>query len=479
MKINKVRRVLLICNIIFIVLGVGFFAFFTPALHYLVESDAKQELNNNITFVADAIRNNSITHNYGLTVYTIPRDGNRKIKTDMYTFYIIDEEGNLLYSSNPRFRKDINYRQYEYINNGFIYQDNSGDTIGVLRNEVHYITNRIIVMNQSYLMGYEIDRDKIWRDVLTLISFFGIGFIISAGLIIFLSWWIDRQYKEILHNQQEVVEAYKLLDDTGASVEPYLTRIKKILHSFAFTTAILFAIDKNGSTIFRNKATLEAQKEMFGKQISLPNTSDDSNWVNYKKEWDHYVKFLLTTQEEYVEWDSKTYDYKKEVIYTKNRIKKIIVNNEPILICEIQNITDIELANVEIQKYIEYLVTIFNTVDDVILVTDYIGTIQNSNKSIENIFGYKLGELIGKNIETIVRSDCTKLSDNRYLCNGIKKDGTLFKCELLQNPLMLPEDEKLQLLVVEDVTEREYLKEQLYASISLTTETLKTIAENT
>lgn len=481
MKFNRVRIVLIICNILFILVGVGLFAFFAPALNQLVLNDARQAINNHTNYIIDALTNDDpkdIKYNYGLTVYVLPRDGNRKPRADMFTFYIVKEDGQLIYTSNPLYKYDGDYRKYLYIDLAFQNRDTDGETTGVTGNEVHYTATKITVDGKRYLLVYDIDKTKIQRDVYTLLFLFMFAYLLGVAFVLGLSIYIDRQYSIILKHQQDIIDAYLLLDDPGASPDSYIERIKKVLHSFSFTTAALFALNKTGQTIFRNRSALSIQVKLFGQSELLPEQPINESWMTYREYWVRATTKLFATNEIYEEWITEVYSYENKVFFFKNRIKKIIVDNEPILICEVQDITDITLAHEAIDRYTKYLETIFNSVHDVIIIADLIGTIKDANYALDAMFGYNIAELRGMNIEKIIKPNCTIINDRQMICDGIRADGTLIKCQIYQNYLKLPYEDKMQLLVVQDVTQQELLKSQVYASIALTTETMKTLAGN-
>lgn len=120
---------------------------------------------------------------------------------------------------------------------------------------------------------------------------------------------------------------------------------------------------------------------------------------------------------------------------------------------------------------------------DAVIVVDMLGTIIDANDLASLMFGYTEQEFLGKSIDILVpKNTRTKHRDLRikYLQNptdrelamvdGLRKDGTTFKCEITLSPSM---DNSYIVATVHDTTQREVAKECMQKLSA----TLKNLAE--
>jgi len=150
-----------------------------------------------------------------------------------------------------------------------------------------------------------------------------------------------------------------------------------------------------------------------------------------------------------------------------------------------QRILDLERAELEqertqekLRKCEEKLKTVFESANDEICYTHIDGTVLDVNHKIEDIFGYKAEEVIGKNYAEFpilspedfqksaeIVSDIVEGKPGRVLeFEGFRKDGTRVTIEV--NSKLVKEGGEIKgfLNIIRDITERSKAKEALRAS---------------
>jgi PAS domain S-box-containing protein len=144
-----------------------------------------------------------------------------------------------------------------------------------------------------------------------------------------------------------------------------------------------------------------------------------------------------------------------------------------------RDVTDLKRANDALLNRERRLDGIMNTVVDGIITIDARGVIESFNAAAERIFGYSVGEVVGKSINVLIPSGQRQHHDrylNNYLETGqkkiigvgreevaLRKDGTTFPIELAVSELSFGE-RVLFTGVVRDITERKQAEAALRAS---------------
>lgn len=129
--------------------------------------------------------------------------------------------------------------------------------------------------------------------------------------------------------------------------------------------------------------------------------------------------------------------------------------------------------------------TILNEMNDCVITTNFTGEIDSYNNAIEKIFNYKRNELLGLNISTLIPLidfsmdgegnlntktliKDTKMIDNKYQLNGVKKGGSIFPIELSYKEIEI-EDHKVINFVIHDITQHqeiERIKNEFISTVS-------------
>lgn len=121
--------------------------------------------------------------------------------------------------------------------------------------------------------------------------------------------------------------------------------------------------------------------------------------------------------------------------------------------------------------------TILNEMNDPVITTDSKGEIDSCNNAIEKIFNYNRDEVLGLNINKLIPSidfslneliKDTKMIDNKYQLNGVKKDGSIFPIELSYKEIEIDGD-KVVNFVIHDITqhkELERIKNEFISTVS-------------
>ena len=150
-----------------------------------------------------------------------------------------------------------------------------------------------------------------------------------------------------------------------------------------------------------------------------------------------------------------------------------------------QRIAELEMAKAErrrleeeLRECKEKLKTVFENANDEIVYTDANGTIIDVNKKIEDIFGYKPGEVIGKNYAEIgflsaedlqtageVITDIMSGKPGRILeFESFRKDGTKVSIEVNSKLIIKDGETRGFLNIVRDITERKQAERALRES---------------
>ncbi|MDH5573657.1 MAG: ATP-binding protein, partial [Gammaproteobacteria bacterium] len=132
---------------------------------------------------------------------------------------------------------------------------------------------------------------------------------------------------------------------------------------------------------------------------------------------------------------------------------------------------------------------ILDNIVDGLLTIDSLGTVKSMNLAAENIFLYKSGEVIGKNIKMLMPEPYQSEHDT-YLNNytttgkkniigigrevvGLRKDGTVFPLDLAVSEMII-DDERIFSGIVRDITERKYMDKMKNEFISTVSHELRT-----
>ncbi len=146
--------------------------------------------------------------------------------------------------------------------------------------------------------------------------------------------------------------------------------------------------------------------------------------------------------------------------------------NQSLLRISINDITERKQAEEELRESEDKLRAIFENVNDEIAYMDAQGIVLDVNKKIEDIFGYKPEEVIGKQfteiefccpdgLEKLAEQFTRSLSENfRGLTElvGIRKDGTEIFIEASTSAIEKDGEIKYFINVVRDITERKKLE---------------------
>jgi PAS domain S-box-containing protein len=164
------------------------------------------------------------------------------------------------------------------------------------------------------------------------------------------------------------------------------------------------------------------------------------------------------------------------------------LSEKGLIYCVGRDITERKRAEQVVITTKEFLESVYNTIPDVLVVTDGKGYITNINKAVDKLLGFCQKEMVGKHISelfpkdekydqirTQMMSKLRKKGEIKSLeANWIKKDGILCSVEL--NIAMLQDNDGNNmggLAVVRDITERKRHAEQLQER----EERFRTIAE--
>lgn len=158
---------------------------------------------------------------------------------------------------------------------------------------------------------------------------------------------------------------------------------------------------------------------------------------------------------------------------------------QPALLIVLEDTTERDALIETTRSYDNRVRAILDNVAEGIITIDERGLIESFNPAAEKLFGYRAGEIIGKNIKQLMPSPYQENHD-QYLQNyaatrerrclgqgfrevdGLRKDGTIFPIDLSISELSLPE-KQLYIGIVRDITQRK-LDEAEMAKLSLAIE---------
>lgn len=243
--------------------------------------------------------------------------------------------------------------------------------------------------------------------------------------------------------------------------------LENISHSIIVT-------DLEGTVIYWNKGGVElfgyTKEEMIGQKASILYPTRN------KENFDADLEKLNKREKISGQWLGK----RKDGSWIWVDVETQLVKNgkgEPAAIigsaCDIEPQKKVEGRLEESQARAKSILE--TTVDGIITISSE-GIVQSFNKAAENIFGYKEGEVIGKNVSILMPSPHRELHDDyiqRYLNTGEKKiigvgrevrgkrkDGSTFPMELAVSEVTL-DDEKIFTGSVKDITDRRTLENEI------------------
>ena len=139
------------------------------------------------------------------------------------------------------------------------------------------------------------------------------------------------------------------------------------------------------------------------------------------------------------------------------------------------DLDEVRRAQLALMEREAELSAVLDTAVDGIITIDGRGIVQSVNAAVENIFGYKAEELIGRNVSTLMPSPYREEHDGhleRYLrtgeariigigreVEGRRKDGSIFPLEIAVSEVEFP-GRRLFTGIVRDISERRRMEEQ-------------------
>ena len=158
---------------------------------------------------------------------------------------------------------------------------------------------------------------------------------------------------------------------------------------------------------------------------------------------------------------------------------------QPALLIVLEDTTERDRLIEKTRSYDNRVRAIVDNVAEGIITIDENGLIESFNPAAEVLFGYRAGEVIGKNIKLLMPSpyqenhdqylqDYASTRERRCLgqgfreVDGLRKDGTSFPIDLSISELALPE-KQLYIGIVRDITQRKH-DEANMAKLSLAIE---------
>ncbi len=146
------------------------------------------------------------------------------------------------------------------------------------------------------------------------------------------------------------------------------------------------------------------------------------------------------------------------------------------------DISDLKNAEEALTKSEEMLSGIFENAPDTMIVVNSAGKIERANARVEQVFGYKPGELVGRQVETLVPDHFLASRAAHYgkhiadsqmppigaglVLYGLRKDGGEFPIEIMLSPVSSDGDsnsagEDMTIAVIRDITRRKKNEEAL------------------
>ena len=164
----------------------------------------------------------------------------------------------------------------------------------------------------------------------------------------------------------------------------------------------------------------------------------------------------------------------KYVLVTKN---KIMQNEENLgYMFYIKDMTMRKIAEQNLVESEKALADLFESSPDALIVVDKEGKIIQVNPEVQNLFGYSINELLGKEISLLIpprfRNEHNskvegyknnprkrRMGDGLDL-HGLKKDGSEFSVDIMLSP-MTQRDKKMTLCTVRDVSDKKIIEQKL------------------
>ena len=254
----------------------------------------------------------------------------------------------------------------------------------------------------------------------------------------------------------------------------------------------IFIINRNFNVIYWNEILEEwtkiDKKDIINKDIRLffPNFNEKINELRLKDIFLGGPPLLLSSYFHNYIIEIPTYNGKLRVQQTTVSAIQSQDATEFYALISIQDTTDLTNKIFDYRKERDKAIegeakirAVFNNVLDAIITINDNGIIEEVNESIENIFGYKPEELIGKNI-SILMPEPHKSSHNQYLANylntgikkvigqkkeliAVKKNGEIFPIELGVTEVQV-KNKILFSGIIRDITERKKTEEEIIKS---------------
>ncbi|KZN44981.1 sensor histidine kinase [Pseudoalteromonas luteoviolacea] len=150
-------------------------------------------------------------------------------------------------------------------------------------------------------------------------------------------------------------------------------------------------------------------------------------------------------------------------------VSALTINNEIAYLGSVRDITERKEADQSIKSYIEHIETIMDTVLDGLITIDMKGVIHSFNAAAEAIFGYRAGDVVGRNVKMLMPEPYQSEHDS-YLTNyhdtgvnkiigigreitGRRHNGYLFPMELGVNKMVV-QGKTMFVGTVRDISER-------------------------
>ena len=241
----------------------------------------------------------------------------------------------------------------------------------------------------------------------------------------------------------------------------------------------ILTIDSLGNIITVNSAALRifgySIEELIGKNVKLLMPSP------YHEEHDEYIAaYRRTGQRKIIGIGREVQGKRKDgtVFPLELAVGETETDQGAIYTGIVRDITARKEAERALEKERGLLKAVVETAVDGIITIDEKGTIITANPATKEIFGYTLGELIGKNVKILMPSPYHEQHDG-YLQNyhetgmrkiigigrevqGKRKNGEVFPLELAVSETITP-DGRIFTGLVRDITERKKAQEALLA----------------
>ncbi|MBV8507175.1 MAG: PAS domain S-box protein, partial [Alphaproteobacteria bacterium] len=209
----------------------------------------------------------------------------------------------------------------------------------------------------------------------------------------------------------------------------------------------IVTIDRNGAILSVNRATERlfgyGAAELIGRNVNILMPEP------YAGEHDGYLaNYLRTGQKKIIGIGREVVGRRKDgfVFPMDLSVGEARDGGEPIFVGIIRDITDRKAAQLAQRESELRLRSILDTVPDAIVVIDTRGAIQSFSPAAKRLFGYRSGEVIGRNVKLLMPTPYREAHDGyleRYLRTGdrriigigrvvvgLRKNGETFPMEL-------------------------------------------------